>query len=130
MLQMYVQPSDIFFNTLIWLFLCVRFYIQMIFRATNKLYEMTCQNTREKSIFSKLLSNQFSTLSKSREKRWRFKWHFSPKSAPVIRLLLQMNTLGESIRKWRPHKLTDGRSYAISLTTGQQKSSHALDKGA
>lgn len=32
--------------------------------------------------------------------------------------------------KWGPHKLTDGGSGAISLTTAQQKSSHALDKGA
>lgn len=32
--------------------------------------------------------------------------------------------------KCGPHKLPDGRGDAISLTTGQQKSSHALDKGA
>lgn len=61
-------------------------------------------------------------------------WHFPKNDICKIRPCecerFKWTRPEESDRKRRPHKKTDGLGYAISLTTGQQKSSHALDKGA
>lgn len=107
---------------------------QIIFTTTDKHGETTGFKTNGKCPQSNVFSQTFIFSPLSGGFLCTNSWHFPKNDICKIRPCecerFKWTRPEESDRKRRPHKKTDGLGYAISLTTGQQKSSHALDKGA
>lgn len=108
---------------------------QIIFTTTDKHGETTGfrnqqGNVHNQMFLAKLLFSLHSPGGFLCTNSWHFPKNDICKIRPCECERFKWTRPEESDRKRRPHKKTDGLGYAISLTTGQQKSSHALDKGA